>query len=72
MQPDFAASDYERIRQNPKILVGFSDLTALILAINARTASNLHGPNGLTSWRPAQTEYFRRVLFAAEPRRFKT
>jgi len=22
--------DYERIRQNPKILVGFSDLTALI------------------------------------------
>ena len=29
--------DYERIRQNPKIIVGFSDITSLILAINART-----------------------------------
>jgi muramoyltetrapeptide carboxypeptidase len=25
-----------------------------------------HGPNGLTSWRPQQTEYFRRILFAGE------
>ncbi|MBD2773063.1 S66 peptidase family protein [Iningainema tapete] len=59
--------DYERIRKNPKILVGFSDLTALTLGLNAQ--SNLvtfHGPNGLTSWNPIQTEYFRRVLFAGE------
>ena len=64
--------DYERIRQNPKILVGFSDLTALILAINARThLVTFHGPNGLTSWKPAQTEYFRRILFAAESLRFQ-
>lgn len=64
--------DYEQIRQNPKIIIGFSDITALILAINAR--SNLvtfHGPNGLTSWNPTQTEYFRRVLFAAENVKFQ-
>jgi len=28
MQPILPYLDYERIRQNPKILVGFSDLTA--------------------------------------------
>ncbi len=59
--------DYEVIRQNPKIIIGFSDITALILGINARTQLvTFHGPNGLTSWRKSQTEYFRRVLFAGE------
>ena len=59
--------DYELIRQNPKIIVGFSDITALILAINARThLVTFHGPNGLSSWRPLETEYFRRVLESAE------
>lgn len=59
--------DYEVIRQNPKIIVGFSDITALTLAISARTGMlTFHGPNGLTSWKTQQTEYFRRVLFADE------
>ncbi|WP_230968213.1 S66 peptidase family protein [Nostoc sp. WHI] len=59
--------DYKRIRQNPKIIIGFSDLTALILALNAKTnLVTFHGPNGLTSWRTTQTEYFRRVLFNGE------
>jgi len=64
--------DYERIHQNPKIIIGFSDITALILAINARTnLVTFHGPNGLTSWRPTQTEYFYRVLFGAEIIKFQ-
>ena len=59
--------DYEVIRQNPKIIIGFSDITSLILGINARTQLvTFHGPHGLTSWRTNQTEYFRRVLFAGE------
>lgn len=59
--------DYQRIRQNPKILVGFSDITALILALNAQTnLVTFHGPNGLSSWRTMQTDYFRRVLFSGE------
>lgn len=59
--------DYEIIRKNPKIIIGFSDITALILGINARTQLvTFHGPHGLTSWRTSQTEYFRRVLFAGE------
>ena len=59
--------DYELIGKNPKILLGFSDLTALILAIHAKTnLVTFHGPNGLTSWNSTQTEYFRRLLFQGE------
>lgn len=59
--------DYNTIKKNPKIIVGFSDITALLLAINARTQMvTFHGPNGLTSWRPVQTDSFRRVLFNGE------
>lgn len=64
--------DYELIRKHPKIIVGFSDVTSLILGITANTnLVTFHGPNGLTSWKPAQTEYFRRVLFAAERLQFQ-
>jgi muramoyltetrapeptide carboxypeptidase len=56
--------DYDLIRQNPKILIGFSDITALLLGIHAQTGLvTFHGPNGLTAWRPDQTEPFRQVLF---------
>ena len=59
--------DYQLIRQNPKIIIGFSDITALILGIHAKTGLvTFHGPNGLTSWRTNQTNNFRRVLFAGE------
>jgi muramoyltetrapeptide carboxypeptidase len=59
--------DYQLIRKNPKIIIGFSDITALILGIHAKTGLvTFHGPNGLTSWRTNQTNYFRRVLFAGE------
>lgn len=59
--------DYELIGRHPKIIVGFSDITALILGITARTnLVTFHGPHGLTAWKPTQTEYFCRVLFAGE------
>lgn len=58
--------DYDLIRQNPKIIVGFSDLTALLLGIHAQTGLvTFHGPNGLTAWRSPQTTSFRHVLFDA-------
>ncbi|MBR8831294.1 MAG: LD-carboxypeptidase [Chlorogloea purpurea SAG 13.99] len=59
--------DYDLIARNPKVLTGFSDLTSLILAIHAKTSLvTFHGPNGLTSWRPDQTDNFHRVLFQGE------
>ncbi|MGB3614063.1 MAG: LD-carboxypeptidase [Elainellaceae cyanobacterium] len=56
--------DYGIIRQNPKIIVGFSDITALLLGIHARTGLvTFHGPHGVTSWSLGQTQPFRQVLF---------
>ncbi|MBF2068035.1 MAG: LD-carboxypeptidase [Calothrix sp. C42_A2020_038] len=64
--------DYQVIRQNPKIIIGFSDITALLLGIHAKTGLiTFHGPNGLTSWRPNQTNSFRSVLFSGEKVTFK-
>ncbi|MBU2498199.1 MAG: LD-carboxypeptidase [Proteobacteria bacterium] len=38
--------DFDLIRENPKITVGYSDITALLLAIHKKTALiTFHGPN---------------------------
>lgn len=59
--------DYDSIRRNPKVIIGFSDITALLLGIYAKTGLiTFHGPHGVTSWLPRQTDYFRRVLFEGE------
>lgn len=59
--------DYDAIRRNPKVMVGYSDITALHLAIQARTGLvTFHGPNGMGRWDTWSLEYFKRVLFAGE------
>lgn len=59
--------DYDLIRRNPKVVVGYSDITALHLAIQAKTGLvTFHGPNGLGRWDAWSLEYFKRVLFNAE------
>jgi muramoyltetrapeptide carboxypeptidase len=59
--------DYEIIRRNPKVLLGFSDITALLLAINAKTGLvTFHGPNGMGRWDEYSVDYFKRVLMQAE------
>jgi muramoyltetrapeptide carboxypeptidase len=59
--------DYEIIRRHPKIIIGFSDITTLILGINAKTnLVTFHGPNGFSSWRTPQTDLFNRILFLGE------
>ncbi|MBU6228296.1 MAG: LD-carboxypeptidase [Cyanobacteria bacterium REEB459] len=59
--------DYAAISRHPKVLIGFSDITALLLAIQAQTGLvTFHGPHGLTAWRQDQVEGFRRLLMEAE------
>jgi muramoyltetrapeptide carboxypeptidase len=59
--------DYNTIRANPKVLVGFSDITALLLGIHAQTGLvTFHGPHGLTSWREDQIDPLRRIVMAGE------
>ena len=59
--------NYDRIRRNPKIVLGYSDITALHLAIQAKTGLvTFHGPNGMGRWDAWSVEYLKRVLFYAE------
>jgi len=60
--------DFEEIRRHPKALIGYSDITSLLLAIYARSGVvTFHGPVGTSTWNPFSVEHFRRLLFSAEP-----
>lgn len=59
--------DYEAIGRNPKIVLGYSDITALLLAITAKTGLvTFHGPNGLGRWDAWSVDFVKRVLFEGE------
>jgi muramoyltetrapeptide carboxypeptidase len=59
--------DFDLIRRNPKVLIGYSDITALLNAVYARSGVvTFHGPMGISRWTPYPLGYFRRVLFDAE------
>ena len=59
--------DYDLIRRNPKVVMGFSDVTGLLLGIHAKTGLvTFHGPMGGSSWSEFTTEHAKRVLFDGE------
>lgn len=59
--------DFDVIRRNPKIVLGYSDITALLLSIHAKTGLiTFHGPNGMGRWDAWSVEYLKRVLFDGE------
>ena len=60
------ALDYDLIRRNPKLLLGYSDITGLHLAIHQKTGLvTFHGPTGLSPFTEFSQNWFRRSL---EPR----
>jgi muramoyltetrapeptide carboxypeptidase len=60
--------DYELIRANPKIFVGYSDITALHLAIHQKTGLiTFHGPVVLSRFTDYTLDHFRRALFQTNP-----
>lgn len=59
--------DYELIRQHPKVLMGFSDITSLLIALYARCGLvTFHGPVGISTWNDFTVDYARRVLYDGE------
>jgi muramoyltetrapeptide carboxypeptidase len=59
--------DYELIRSNPKIVMGLSDITGLLLGLHAKTGLvTYHGPTGGSSWNEFNTDQAKRVLFDGE------
>ena len=59
--------DYGAIRRNPKALLGYSDITALHCAIQAKTGLvSFHGQIGSGSWNKFNVDQFQRVFFDRE------
>ncbi len=60
--------DFELIARKPKVLIGYSDITALLNAIHQRTGLiTFHGPLGGSTIEPYSLENFRRVVMTPEP-----
>lgn len=59
--------DYDIIRRNPKVLLGYSDITALHSAIQAKAGLvTFHGPIGAGSWNKFNVDQFQRLFFERE------
>lgn len=64
--------DYGLIRRHPKVLLGYSDITALHCAIGAKTGLvTFHGPMGAGSWNRFNADQFRRVFLERELMEFR-
>ena len=62
--------DYELIRANPKILIGYSDVTALLLAINHKTGLVcFHGPVASSTFSDYSVANFKAVLMNTDTQR---
>lgn len=56
--------DWNVIRANPKLLIGFSDITALHMAFAARAGfTTIHGPNAASAWGKLSWDSFRSLAF---------
>jgi muramoyltetrapeptide carboxypeptidase len=59
--------DYTTVARNPKALIGYSDITALHMALHARTGLiTFHAPVGLSAWGAFSVDSFRRIVFEGE------
>lgn len=64
--------DFDKISENPKIIMGFSDATTLLNAILVRSQlMTFHGPSGNSSWNSYSRSYVKRVLSEGEHVVFK-
>jgi muramoyltetrapeptide carboxypeptidase len=56
--------NFNVIRSNPKLLIGFSDITALHMAFAARAGfTTIHGPNAASSWGKLSWDSLRELVF---------
>ena len=63
-----AGIDYELLRRNPKVLIGYSDITGLHLAITRRAGLvTFHGPVALGSMPSWSLASLKKALFSPEP-----
>jgi muramoyltetrapeptide carboxypeptidase len=59
--------DFEAFARTPKAVIGYSDITALLLSLHARTgAITFHGPNGASDWNRTNVDWLQRVVWQGE------
>ena len=60
--------DYDLIRRHPKIFIGYSDITAMHLAINKNSRLvTFHGPIVLSRFTDYTQQHFRKAVFETAP-----
>lgn len=60
--------DYHVIRANPKVLIGYSDITALLYGIYIKAGLiAFHGPVGTSTFNDFSVDNFKKVLMNPEP-----
>lgn len=64
--------DFAAVARHPKALIGYSDITALLLALHAKTGLvTFHGPNAASEWNPTNVDWLQRILWRAEQATFE-
>ncbi len=64
--------DFDVIKNNPKPLIGFSDITSLHMSIAAKTGLiSYHGPVGTSNWNEFTQTSFDNVLIKGVPEEYK-
>lgn len=59
--------DYELIKKHPKVLLGYSDITSLLFAVQQMTGLvTFHGPVALSSYTEYTRSYFFKILTQSE------
>lgn len=60
--------DYKVIANNPKVVMGFSDITSLVNAIYSKTGLvTFHGPCGYSSWGDFSTNHVLKAAVSGDP-----
>ncbi|MEA2164953.1 MAG: muramoyltetrapeptide carboxypeptidase [Thermoanaerobaculia bacterium] len=60
--------DYDLIRRKPKVLIGYSDITALLNAVHKKTGLiTFHGPVGGSTFDPFTLDNFRKAVMSSDP-----
>jgi muramoyltetrapeptide carboxypeptidase len=59
--------DFEVIKNNPKVIMGFSDITTLLNTITVKTGLvTFHGPGGNSTWNDYSINYIQQLIVHAE------
>lgn len=64
--------DYKALKKDPKVFIGYSDITSLLLGIYQRTGLiSFHGPVGTSDWNNFSFKNFKKILIKEKAYKLK-